>query len=101
MSDTKREECYAESVLLAHQLKSRGQYLAANPLHPTSTATSVRMRDGKVLVTDGPFAETCEQLGGEFLIDGKEPDEAIGARAAEPTTHTGALDNVNRKETTR
>ena len=64
LSETTRKECYAESVQLTHQLKSRGQYLAANPLHPTSTAISVRVRDGKALVTDGPFAETREQLGG-------------------------------------
>jgi hypothetical protein len=64
LSDTKREECYAESVQLTHQLTSPGQYLAANPLPPASTATSVRVRDGKALVTDGPFAETREQLGG-------------------------------------
>jgi hypothetical protein len=64
LSETTREECYRESVQLTHQLKSRGQYLATNPLHPTSTATSVRVRDGKLLVTDGPFAETRELLGG-------------------------------------
>jgi hypothetical protein len=64
MSETKREECYAELVQLTHQLKSCGQYLAPNPIHPTSTTTSVRVCDGKVLVTDGPFAETREQLGG-------------------------------------
>ena len=57
-------ECYAESVQLTHQLKSRGQNLATNPLHLTSMAASVRVRDGKALVTDGPFAETREQLGG-------------------------------------
>ena len=55
-----------------------GKYLAAAPLHPTSTATSVRVRDGKRLVTDGPFAETREQLGGYFLINAKDLDEAIG-----------------------
>jgi hypothetical protein len=64
LRETTREECYAECGQLTHQLKSRGQYLAANPLHPRSTATSVRARDGKALVTDGPFAETREQLGG-------------------------------------
>jgi hypothetical protein len=62
--ETTREECYAECARLTHQLKSRGRYLAAAPLHPTSTATSVRARDGNALVTDGPFAETREQLGG-------------------------------------
>jgi hypothetical protein len=64
LSEAKGEECSAESVQLRHQLKSSGQYLAANPLHPASTATSVRVRDGKPFVTDGPFAETREQLGG-------------------------------------
>ena len=64
LRETTREECYAECSQLTHQLKSRGRYLAANPLHPTSTATRVRARDGKALVTDGPFAETREQLGG-------------------------------------
>jgi hypothetical protein len=64
LSQATREACYAESVESTHQLKSRGQYLSANPLHPTSTAACVRVRDGKALVTDGPFAETREQLGG-------------------------------------
>jgi hypothetical protein len=64
LSETKPEECYAESVHLTPQLSSCGQYLVVNPLHPTSTATSVRVRNSKALVTDGPFAETREQLGG-------------------------------------
>ena len=64
-------------VAVAQQLQASGQYLAAAPLHPTSTATSVRVRDGKRLVTDGPFAETREQLGGYFLVDAKNLDEAI------------------------
>jgi hypothetical protein len=64
LSETKREECFAESGQLTHQLKSRGQYLATIPLRPTSTATSVGVRGGKALFTDGPFAETREQLGG-------------------------------------
>ena len=92
LSETKREECYAESVQLTHQLKLRGQYLAANPLHPTSTATSVRVRDGKALITDGPFAETREQLGGYFLIDVKDRDEAIGIAARVPGARLGTVE---------
>jgi hypothetical protein len=92
LSETKREECYAESVQLTHQLKSRGQYLAANPLHPTSTATSVRVRDGKRLVTDGPFAETREQLGGYFLIEAKDLDEAIAIAARIPMVRKGTVE---------
>jgi hypothetical protein len=64
LSETKREERYAESVQLRQQLKPHGQYLDANLPHPTSTATSVRVRHGTPLITDGPFAETREQLGG-------------------------------------
>lgn len=62
LSEAERQECYAESTQLAQRLHAGGQYLAANPLHPTSVATSVRVRDGKRFVTDGPFAETREQL---------------------------------------
>src|SRR6185295_8919932 len=69
LSETERKDCYVESTQLAHQLHAHGQYVAANPLHPTAMATSVRVRDNKRLVTDGPFAETREQLGGYFLIE--------------------------------
>jgi hypothetical protein len=92
LSETKRQECHAESVQLTHQLKSRGQYVAANPLHPTSTATSIRVRHGKALVTDGPFAETREQLGGHFLIDAKDRDEAIGVAARIPGARLGTVE---------
>jgi hypothetical protein len=92
LSETEREACYAESTQLAHQLKSSGQYLAANPLHPTSMATSVRVRDGKRFVTDGPFAETREQLGGYFLIDAKDLDEAIGIAARIPMARKGTVE---------
>ncbi len=64
LSETKRQECDAESVPLTHQLRSPGQDLVAISLHPTLAKISVRVRDGKALVTDGPFAETHEQLGG-------------------------------------
>ena len=67
LSESEREQCYQESPQLAYDIQAAGQYLAAAPLHPTSTATSVRVREGRRLVTDGPFAETREQLGGYFL----------------------------------
>jgi hypothetical protein len=92
LSETEREACYVESTQLAHQLKSSGQYLAANPLHPTSMATTVRVRDGKRLVTDGPFAETREQLGGYFLIDAKDLDAALGIAARIPMARKGTVE---------
>ena len=92
LSETEREACYVESTQLAQQIKSSGQYLAANPLYSTSTATSVRVREGKRLVTDGPFAETREQLGGYFLIDAKDLDEAIGIAARIPMARKGTVE---------
>jgi hypothetical protein len=92
MSEADREHCYAESTQLAHDLKSSGQYLSANPLHPVATATSVRVRDGKRLVTDGPFAETREHLGGYFLIDAKDLDEAIAIATRIPGARVGTIE---------
>jgi hypothetical protein len=92
MTEAQREHCYVESTQLARDLHANGQYLAANPLHPVSTATSVRVRDGKPLVTDGPFAETREQLGGYFLIDAKDLDEAIGIAARIPGARVGTVE---------
>src|ERR671926_365069 len=92
LSETERKDCYAESTQLAHDIKSSGQYVSANPLHPTSMATSVRVRDGKRLVTDGPFAETREQLGGYFLIDARDLDEAIGIAARIPMATRGTIE---------
>jgi hypothetical protein len=91
-TEAEREHCYGESTQLAHQLKASGQYLAAAPLQPIATATSVRVRDAKRLVTDGPFAETREQLGGYFLIDAKNLDEAIGIAAQIPGARLGTVE---------
>lgn len=87
-----RDECYVESAQLTQELNARGQYLAANPLHPVSTATSVRVRDGKRFVTDGPFAETHEQLGGYFLIEANNLDEAIDIAGRIPGARIGAVE---------
>ena len=92
LGEAEREHCYVESTELARELNSQGHYLAANPLHPTSTATSIRVREGKPLVTDGPFAETREQLGGYFLIDAKNLDEAISIAARIPGARTGTVE---------
>jgi hypothetical protein len=92
LGETERKDCYAESTQLALDLHVNGQYVAANPLHPTSMATSVRVREGKRLVTDGPFAETREQLGGYFLIDANSLDEAIGIAAKIPMARKGTVE---------
>src|SRR5688572_18812925 len=75
--DAGRAACYAESAQLARDLHAAGKLLGTNALQPIATATSVRSHNGKRVVTDGPFAETREQLGGYFLIDAKDLDEAI------------------------
>jgi hypothetical protein len=92
LNETDREECYTESLELAHELKQTGRFVAASPLHPTSTATSVRVRDGKRLVTDGPFAETREQFGGYFVIDARDLDEALGIAARIPIARLGTVE---------
>ena len=92
LNDTEREECYVESAQLAQDLHSNRQYLGAGPLHPVSTATSVRVREGKRIITDGPFAETREQLGGYFLIDARDLDEAIGIAARVPVARKGTVE---------
>ena len=92
LSETEREHCYVESAQLAQDLNSSGQYLSAGPLHPTSTATSVRVRQGKRLVTDGPFAETREQLGGYYLVEARDLDEAIGIAERVPIARVGTIE---------
>ena len=91
-TQTEREDCYQESVNLVHDIKASGQYLAAAPLHSVSTATSLRVRDGKRLVTDGPFAETKEQLGGYYLINAKNLDEAIDIAGRIPAARVGTVE---------
>jgi hypothetical protein len=90
--EAERAQCYKDSALLAHELKTKGQYLDANPLQPVATATSVQMRNEKQLVTDGPFAETREQLGGYFLIKAKNLDEAIEIAARLPAAAEGTVE---------
>jgi hypothetical protein len=91
-TESEREKCCAESTKLTHELHGRGQYLGAAPLHPVAAATSVRVRDGKRLVTDGPFAETHEQLGGFFMIEASDLDEAIGIAARIPGAGKGTVE---------
>jgi len=92
MTDAERKQCYADSTRLTHELHAKGQYVAASPLHPVATATSVRIREGKALVTDGPFAETREQLGGFYIINAENLDEAIGVAKRIPPASKGTIE---------
>ena len=81
LSETERQRVMAEPMPHVEQLIASGKFLGGAPLHPSSTAATVRIRDGKPLVTDGPFAETREQVGGYTLIDARDRDEAIAIAA--------------------
>lgn len=85
-------DAQAEAVALTHQLAARGQYVAASPLHPTSTATSVQIRHGKRIITDGPFAETREYLGGYYMIDVRDLNDAIAIAALHPGATVGSVE---------
>jgi hypothetical protein len=81
-----------EAVALAHELDAQGQYQLAAPLQPVSTAISVRVRDGERVVTSGPFVETREVLGGFYLIDVKDIDEAISIASRHPGQRYGGVE---------
>jgi len=91
-TDAERQQCYGESTQLAHQLKASGQFVSTSPLQPVATATCVKVRDGKRLVTDGPFAETREQLGGYFMIEARNLDEAIDIAGRIPGARKGTVE---------
>src|SRR5262245_12097983 len=91
-AEGEREECYVESTALTHELKKQGKYLDCSPLQSVATATSVRVRQGKRHVTDGPFAETREQLGGFFMIEAENLDEAIEIAARIPGAKKGTVE---------
>jgi hypothetical protein len=89
---SERQKVYREMVELSQELTARGQYLGGLPLYPSSATTSVRVRDGKRVVTDGPFAETREQLGGYMTIDVKDLDEALAIAARVPLARTSTVE---------
>jgi hypothetical protein len=92
MTDEERAHCYVESAQLTQDLSAKGQYVSASPLHPVATATSVRVREGRRLVTDGPFAETREQLGGYYVVDAKDLDEALAIAERIPPAKYGTIE---------
>jgi hypothetical protein len=87
-----REQCYAESTQLTQELQAQGVFRGASPLQPVTLATSVRVRDGKRLITDGPFAETREQLGGYFLVEATDLNQAIDIAGRIPGVRKGTVE---------
>jgi len=92
INESERQQIYGEYRQLREQLQSSGQFLDGSQLQPANTATSIRIRDHKELVTDGPFAETHEQLGGYFLIEAKNLDEAVSIARRIPSVRMGAIE---------
>src|SRR5690349_8147823 len=92
LGQPERQEIYGQYRDLIGDLQKTGKYLGGNELQPTSTATTIRVRNGKKAVTDGPFAETKEQLGGYFLVEAKDLDEAMAIAARIPSATTGSIE---------
>ncbi len=91
-TDEEHRACVVESLGVCDELAARGQFLDASPLQPVATAATVRVRDGRTLVTDGPFAETTEQLGGYFLLELADLDEAIAVAGRLPSPRKGTAE---------
>ncbi len=92
LSEEERQHCYLQSTRLAHDLQAAGRFVSANPLQSVTTATSVQVRNGRRVITDGPFAETREQLGGYFLVDVPNLDEALTVAARIPAARWGTVE---------
>jgi hypothetical protein len=87
-----RQKMTAEYGAFTQSIIQSGHFKAGDGLQPTTTATTVRVRDGKTLTTDGPFAETREQLAGYYLVDAKDLDAALGIAARIPGAKTGSIE---------
>ncbi len=87
-----REACMRESSRISEELRAQGKLISSAPLHSVTTATSLRIRDGRRQVTDGPFAETAEQLGGYYIIDVADLDEAIAFASRLPPASKGTVE---------
>ena len=92
MSEDERNRLYAEYGTFTNELREAGALVTADQLQPSTTATIVRVRDGETLITDGPFAETKEQLGGYYLVDVASEDEAIAWAAKIPSAQFGRVE---------
>ena len=87
-----RQKMLGEYQAFTQSIIQSGNFKAGDRLQPITTATTVRVRDGKMLTTDGPFAETREQLGGYYLIEAKDLDAAIGIAARIPGARFGSIE---------
>jgi hypothetical protein len=92
MPEGERNQMFAEYMTFTNDIKASGHYRAGDALQATHTATTVRVRDGKTSTTDGPFAETREQLGGYYLIEAKDLDEATKIAARIPSAKIGSIE---------
>jgi hypothetical protein len=92
LPEDERNAVFGEYGSFTESIKGSGNYVAGDALQPTSTATTVRIRDGKTLVTDGPFAETKEQLGGYYLVEAKDVDEALKIAERIPSARYGSIE---------
>jgi hypothetical protein len=92
VSEQDRQKMYAEYGKFTQEIIASGNYVSGSELHPSATAPSVRVRDGEQLATDGPFAETKEQLGGYYLIEAGNLDEAIAIAARIPSARSGTIE---------
>ena len=92
LSEAEQGQLYQEYMDYTHAIHKSGNYLGGEALESTTTATTVRIRDGKTLTTDGPFAETREQLGGYYLVEAKDLDEAVKLAARIPTSRYGCIE---------
>ena len=92
LNEAERAALFRDYGQFSEAIRRSGNFVAGAPLRPTATATTVRVREGKRLVTDGPFAETREQLGGYYLVEAKDLDEAIAIAARIPGARTGSIE---------
>jgi hypothetical protein len=92
MPEDERNAVFNEYGAFTESIKESGNYVAGDALQPTSTATTVRIRGGETLVTDGPFAETKEQLGGYYLVEAKDVDEALKIAGRIPSARYGSIE---------
>jgi hypothetical protein len=92
LSEEEQGKIFQEYLDYTDRIRKSGNYLAGEALQPTTTATTVRVKGGKTVATDGPFAETREQLGGFYMVEAKDLDEAIGLAAGIPGSRTGSIE---------